>query len=76
MLDARMVDDDNADSAPVLPFRASSRASMLACKRMFRSTVSVKTSNADTFNSVCMNGQYFAHDEVKKNKKKGVFEAV
>jgi hypothetical protein len=25
---------------------------------------------------VCMNGQYFAHDKVKKNKKKGVFEAV
>jgi hypothetical protein len=50
MFDARMVDDDHADSAPVLPFRASSHALMLACKRMFRSTVSVKTSNADTFN--------------------------
>jgi hypothetical protein len=76
MLDARMVDDDHADSSPVLPFQTSSRAIMLACKRMFRSTVSVKTSNADTFNSVCMNGQYFAYDKVRKNKKKGVFEAV
>jgi hypothetical protein len=71
-----MVDDDHADSAPVLPFQTSSCAIMLDCKRMFRSTVSVKTSNADTLNSVCMNGQYFAHDKVKKNKKKGVFEAV
>jgi hypothetical protein len=50
MFDARMVDDDHADSAPVLPFRASSHALMLACKHMFRATVSAKTNNAAPFN--------------------------
>jgi hypothetical protein len=47
MFDARMVDDDHADSAPVLPFQTSSCAIILACKRMFRSTMSAKTNNAD-----------------------------
>jgi hypothetical protein len=58
MLDARMVDDDHADSAPVLPFQTSSCVIMLACKRMFRLTVSVKTSNADTFNCIALLGSF------------------